>query len=128
MIGPDWPCPAPWAGGRRPAAEEFADRPCLEDAVGAYSTELTDLLLDPTPPAFRRFAFRRSAEAAAASRPAEALTWMRLVQAGERAGDRIARDNARFRDIDYLRADFLAELKRRGLEPPEDGDDEGDGR
>ncbi|CAN5362993.1 hypothetical protein BH09PSE2_BH09PSE2_09170 [soil metagenome] len=83
-----------WAGLRRrvrhPSAGLFAGEPTSAESelerdpelapfVAAHSFEVGELLMNPKPERLSRFAFRRSAEAAAGGAPAEALGWMRLV-------------------------------------------------
>lgn len=68
----------PWNQGclsREEAIERF---PELAEVEQARTNDLFELLFDPDPAHLRRFAFRHAAEAAALSRPAEAVVWMRL--------------------------------------------------
>jgi hypothetical protein len=101
----------PWNRGcltREDAIERF---PELADVEQALTNDRFDLLFDPEPAHLRRFAFRQAAEAAALSRPAEAVVWMRLVQSLERTGDRIQIERRPFREQDYLRASFLSRIQ-----------------
>lgn len=50
----------------------------LAQFSNASDREIAELLIDPTPPAYLRHAFRRSAECAATGRVIEALHWTRL--------------------------------------------------
>lgn len=93
---------ASWS--RQKGLEHF---PELEGVEQESLAARFELLVDPDQQNFRRFAFRQAAEAAAMSRPAEAVTWMRLVQTLERTGDRIDREAGRFREQDYIRAACL---------------------
>jgi hypothetical protein len=84
--------------------------PELGEGEAVRSEETFKLLFDPTPQEFRQFAFRRAAELAATDSPRRALDWMRLVQALEKAGDRIDRDATVFDPADQLRADCIRRL------------------
>lgn len=100
----------PWNRGclsREDAIERF---PELAEVEQARSNDAFDLLFDPDPAHLRRFAFRQAAEAAALSRPAEAVVWMRLVQSLERTGETIEREGRPFRQQDYLRASYLSRI------------------
>ncbi|NJC40382.1 hypothetical protein GGQ87_000640 [Brevundimonas alba] len=104
--------PAPefdaWTAGgltREAAIEQF---PELADVERAVCDDQVRLLIDPDQKHLRQFAFRRAAEAAALSKPAEAVVWMRLVQSLEQTGDRIDSEGRPFRRQDYLRAAILA--------------------
>lgn len=81
--------------------------PQLEEVEQVTFAARFELLIDPDQKSLRRFAFRQAAEAAAMSRPAEAVVWMRLVQTLERTGDRIDREAGRFHEQDYIRAACL---------------------
>lgn len=102
--------PPPWNRGaltREDAIEVFPELAEVEQAV---MNDRFLLLFDPDQKHLRRFAFRQAAEAAALSRPAEAVVWMRLVQTLERTGDRIDVEARPFREQDYLRASFLRRI------------------
>jgi hypothetical protein len=98
--GPDF-----WSSrSREKRIEQF---PQLEEVEQVTFAARFELLVDPDQKNLRRFAFRQAAEAAAMSRPAEAVVWMRLVQTLERTGDRIDREAGRFHEQDYIRAACL---------------------
>lgn len=104
---PPFDDPPPWNRGalsREDAIEVFPELAEVEQAV---THDRFLLLFDPDQKYLRRFAFRRAAEAAALSRPAEAVVWMRLVQSLERTGERIDAEARPFREQNYLRASFL---------------------
>jgi len=112
------------AGGRGSLSrEEMIERcPQLEEVEQAAFNDRFHLLIEHDQKKLRRYAFKQAAEAAAQSRPAEALVWMRLVQALERTGDRIDREAGRFREQDHIRAAYLREADVRASDPlPEEG-------
>jgi len=97
--------------------------PELADVEQAAFTDRFNLLVNPDQKSLRRFAFEQAAEAAALSRPAESLVWMRLVQSLERTGDRIEWEAPGFRDQDLIRAAAFrheASLRTGGAAPDED--------
>lgn len=94
---------------RRHAAALEADAE-LSEVIDIEGAEQFNLLFDPTPHRLRRFAFRRTAEAAAIDRPQEAMAWLRLAEKLDRCGDRIDKDAITFRDTDHLRAAWLRRL------------------
>lgn len=100
----------PWNAGcltREEAIERF---PELAEVDRARSDDVFDLLFDPDQAHLRLFAFRQAAEAAALSRPAEAVVWMRLFQSLDRASDTIDRDRRPFRRQDYIRASHISRI------------------
>lgn len=99
--------PPPWNLGCLSRDEAIERFPELAEVEQAQSNDVFDLLFDPAPANLRRFAFRQAATAAALSRPAEAVVWMRLVQSLERAGETIEQEARPFREQDYLRAAYL---------------------
>jgi len=111
--------------GEPPDGEEEFDRdPNLEPFVAAHTHEVGQLLMRPAPERLSRFAFRRSAEAAARGAPSEAVVWMRLVQAIARSQDHLERAARPFAPADYMRARFAAELRAFAeLEPDTDAHD-----
>lgn len=84
--------------------EVLKEIPELADVEQMAFGERYCLLVRPDQKSLRRFAFEQAAEAAALSRPAEAVVWMRLVQSLERTGDRIDREGPRFTEQDCIRA------------------------
>ena len=105
-------------------AEMIERFPELAEVEAAEFSERFNLLIEPDQTSLRRFAFKQAAEAAAMSRPAEALVWMRLAQTLERAGDRIDREAGRFREQDHIRAAYLREADNsRRLRDPGPGED-----
>jgi hypothetical protein len=104
--------PPVFAGEAVSAEAELDRHPDLEPFVQAHSYEVGELLLNPQPDRLSRFAFRRSAEAAAAGAATEALAWMRLVQAVERAQEPLERAARPFSAADYMRASYAAELRQ----------------
>lgn len=113
-IDPDWPMPAPRGvySPRRSMDDVLAQHPSLKGVTRVNAMDLDDLLLRPDPETLRHFAFKRAAEAAAMGRPAEALSWMRLVGAVDRSGDRIESEEARFSRADRMRAAFIGAIDR----------------
>lgn len=107
---PEFDEPPAWNTGSLTRDEAIEIFPELAEVEQAVSHDRFYLLIDPDQKHLRRFAFRQAAEAAALSRPAEAVVWMRLVQSLERTGDRIEREGRPFREQDYLRASFLARV------------------
>lgn len=95
----------------------------MADVEQAAFTDRFNLLVQPDQKSLRRFAFEQAAEAAALSRPAESLVWMRLVQALERTGDRIEREAPGFRDPDYIRAAFFREEAASRARAPASAED-----
>ncbi len=95
-----------------PMSEEEAldEDPHLAPFVAAHTHEIGQLLMRPGPERLSRFAFRRSTEAAAADRPAEALVWMRLVQSLARTQSHLQRSARPFAPPDYMRARYAAQL------------------
>ena len=108
QLAPEFNEPPPWNTGSLTREEAIEIFPELADVEQAACHDRFYLLIDPDQRHLRRFAFRRAAEAAALSRPAEAVVWMRLVQSLERTGDRIESEGRPFREQDYLRASYLA--------------------
>lgn len=100
-----------FAGEPVTADAELERDPNLQDFVAAHSYEVGELLLNPRPDRLSRFAFRRSAEAAASGAATEALAWMRLVSAVDRAYDRLDRASRPFSAADYMRASYAAQLQ-----------------
>ena len=115
-----WSPSASLFAGEPPCAEEELERePQLEPFVAAHSFEVGELLMNPQPERLSRFAFRRSAEAAASGAAAEALSWMRLVQALDRVHERLERAGRPFNAADYLRAHYAESLRARFEGEPE---------
>lgn len=102
--------PPPWNRGSLSREEAIEAFPELAEVEQAISNDRFLLLFDPDQKHLRRFAFRRAAEAAALSRPAEAVVWMRLVQSLERTGERIDVEARPFLEQDYFRAAYLNRL------------------
>lgn len=100
----------PWPGTPDREAE-LEESPELAEAEAIRGAETFALLFAPTAEEMRSIAFRRSAEAAAMDRPAEAVVWMRLVQQLDRAGDRIDAERRAFSRTDHLRAAFMERMK-----------------
>lgn len=96
-----------WNRGPLSRKELVEQCPELEEVEQEMFSARFDLLIEPDQKNLRRFAFQQAAEAAAMSRPAEAVVWMRLVQALENTGDRIDREAGRLREQDYIRAAYL---------------------
>jgi hypothetical protein len=96
--------------------------PELGEIEAVRAEETLQLLFDPTPREFRRFAFRRAAELAATDSPRQALAWMRLVQMLEGTGERIDREGAVVAPVDSLRAAVMRRLDEEmaALDDPED--------
>ena len=114
--------PPVFAGEPASAERELARDPNLEPFVVAHSFEVGELLLEPRPERLARFAFRRSAEAASAGAATEALAWMRLVQAVDRARDRLDRASRPFSEADYIRASYAAQLREAFEGGPQEGE------
>lgn len=87
--------------------EVIADHPTLKPIAEINTEDMANLLLTPDPHLLRRFAFKRAAEEAAQDRPAGCLAWMRIVQAMDRSGERITREDWHFSTADRIRASFL---------------------
>lgn len=109
-MAPEFDDPPPWNTGALTREDAIEIFPELAEVEQASCHDQFLLLVDPDQRHLRRFAFRKAAESAALSRPAEAVVWMRLVQSLERTGDRIESEGRPFRDQDYLRASFLARI------------------
>ena len=112
------PCGDPtefWPRGPRSREKLIDQCPGLEEVEQVTFAARFNLLIDPDQKALRRFAFKQAAEAAAMSRPAEAVLWMRLVQTLERTGDRIEREAGRFQEQDFMRAAWLQESDARAV-------------
>lgn len=108
-----------WNRGVMSREEAIADFPELGEVETATSIERFQLMFDPTQTHLRRSAFCQAAEAAALSRPAEALVWMRLVQSLERTGERIEIEGRPFRQQDYFRAAYHKRINQEFPEEPE---------
>ena len=87
--------------------------------VTATEYEVGELLLDPAPTRYIRFAFRRSAEAAVRGRPTEALSWARLVAVLDKVAPGVSDTARAFNSADYMRA-MYAEQLRASMEPEEE--------
>jgi len=92
--------------------------------VAAHEYEVGELLMDPEPQRYIRYAFRRSAEAAARARPAEALSWARLVAVLDRVGPGVDKTRRAYNSADYARALYAQKL--RDVMEPEDEDEADD--
>lgn len=96
--------------------------------VDAHEYEVGELLLDPEPKRYIRYAFRRSAEAAARARPAEALVWARLVSVLDKVAPGVGDTRRAFNSADYARAlyaDKLRKVMEGETEEPEPDEPEG---
>lgn len=93
--------------GRADPEELKRASPGLAAVSGADVRERSELLVQPTPDAFRYFAFKRAAEAAAMDLPAQSLAWMRLIRAADRLDGRIERDSSFYSKADHLRATIV---------------------
>ena len=118
--------PPVFAGEPASAESEVERDPNLEPFIQAHSYEVGELLLKPQPDRLSRFAFRRSAEAAAAGAAGEALAWMRLVQAVDRAYDRLDKASRPFSAADYMRASYAEQLREAFEGEVDDGEDAGE--
>lgn len=107
--------------GRMDQADFEPDSP-LGMFVAATEYEVGELLLDPAPMRYIRFAFRRSAEAAVRGRPTEALAWARLVAVLDKVAPGVSDTARAFNSADYMRA-MYAEQLRASMEPEEDEGD-----
>lgn len=87
--------------------------------VAATEYEVGELLFDPSPMRYIRFAFRRSAESAVRGRPTEALAWARLVSVLDKVAPGVSDTTRAFNSADYLRASFAEQL-RGSMEPEEE--------
>lgn len=126
-IDPAWPVPPPRGvySPRRTMADVLDHNPSLEGVCRVNSVDLDELLLRPDPETLRHFAFKRAAESAVMGRPAEALSWMRLVGAVERSGDRIESEESRFSRADRMRAAFIGAIDRHLDDLEDEGDSPG---
>lgn len=111
--------PPHWGRPLASRSEEIERTPQLAEVTAAADSEQFLLLFDPDPAKLRRFAFRKSVDAAATGTPHQAVAWMRLVQLVDRCGDRIKRESRAFADIDYLRAAYLRHFQA-GADASED--------
>ncbi|HZW16564.1 MAG TPA: hypothetical protein VFF66_09965 [Brevundimonas sp.] len=109
-MAPGFDEPPAWNTGPLTREDAIEILPELAEVEQALTHDRFILLFDPDQRQLRRFAFRQAAEAAALSRPAEAVVWMRLVQSLERTGDRIESEGRPFRKQDYMRASILARI------------------
>lgn len=101
------------AGEPMPAtSRELEPGSPLDMFVAATEYEVGELLLNPAPVRFIRFAFRRSAEAAVRGRVTEALAWTRLVASLERIAPGVADTQRAFNSADYIRAVYAAKLHK----------------
>lgn len=101
---------------------EIEETPELVEAEAMRTAETFALLFAPTAEEMRGIAFRRSAEAAAMDRPAEAVVWMRLVQQLDRVGDRVDAERRAFTNTDRLRAAFIGRMRADLAGDRDDGD------
>ena len=85
--------------------------PELEHVRTAEDAEALALMFNADAGSFRRFAFRRSTEAAIMGGPTEALAWARLVHVLTRIGPVVDADTKPFKDVDYRRAHFLRMIR-----------------
>ena len=100
--------------------------PELESVDAAAAEDRLELLLQPQPQRFRRYAFLQAAEAAAVGQPLQATLWMRLVRQLDQSHDAFDCAPPPFSQADYMRAGFLhhrLETERGAAPSADDGDD-----
>lgn len=106
---------------RRSLDDVVTEYPSLAPLVELNTEDMAELLLHPDPKYLRHFAFRRAAEEAVLDHPARCLAWMRVVEAMNRSGDRITREDKHFSPADRIRAMFIE--ANPGWSDPSDEDD-----
>lgn len=101
-----------YAGEPLTPEEASASAPQIEPFTIARNFEVGELLLRPEPERLARFAFRRSAEAAAQGAAAEAVSWMRLVASIERSRGELDRVLRSHDPADAIRASYAEAVRR----------------
>lgn len=92
---------------RRTIDDVVDEHPSLAPLAEINAEDMADLLLHPDPRYLRQFAFKRAAEEAVLDRPAGCLAWMRVVEAMNRSGDLLTREDWHFSPADRIRAMFI---------------------